>query len=123
LADCAGGGSARKRIRAARFRTLRLFAVSGVPDFEGMGMRSFSLTVLGLDISFRAEADIGRVESAKVLVEERFEKLKFHGGRIGKEALLTFLVLGLADDLLQSHRQMADVQNRIDALLTKIEEV
>jgi len=86
-------------------------------------MRSFNLTVLGLDISFRAEADLERVENAKALVEERFERLRFHGGRIGKEALLTFLVLGLADDLLQSHDQLADTQNRIDALLTKIEEV
>jgi cell division protein ZapA len=76
-----------------------------------------------MDISFRAEADLGRVENAKALVEERFERLKFHGGRISKEALLTFLALGLADDLLQSHEQSADVQNRIDALLTKIDDV
>ena len=88
-----------------------------------MNMHSFTLTVLGLDISFRAEADPGRVESAKALVEERFEKLRFHGGQISKEALLTFLVLGLADDLLQSHKRLDDVQNRIDALLTKIEEL
>jgi cell division protein ZapA len=86
-------------------------------------MRSFNLTVLGLDISFRAGADLGRVENAKALVEERFERLKFHGGRISKEALLTFRVLGLADDLLQSHDQLADVQNRIDVLLTKIDDV
>jgi len=90
-------------------------------------MRSFNLTVLGLDISFHAEADPGRVENAKALVEERFARLKFHGGRarrdMSKEALLTFLVLGLADDLLQSHDQLADVQNRIDALLTKIDDV
>jgi cell division protein ZapA len=86
-------------------------------------MRSFNLTVLGLDIYFRAEADLGRVENAKALVEERFERIRSHGGRIGREALLTFLVLGLADDLLQSHDQLADVQNRIDALLTKIDDV
>jgi len=88
-------------------------------------MRRFNLTVLGLDISFRAEADPGRVENAKALVEERFERLKLHGGRISKdkEALLTFLVLGLADDLLQSHDQLVNVQNRIDALLTKIDDV
>jgi len=92
-------------------------------------MRRFNLTVLGLDISFRAEADLGRVENAKALVEERFERLKFNGGRtsggrgMSKEALLTFLVLGLADDLLQSHDQLANVQNRIDALLTKIDDV
>jgi len=95
----------------------------GVPEPESMKMRSFNLTVLGLDISFRAEADHGRVENAKALVEERFERLRFHGGRISKEALLTFLVLGLADELLQSREQLTDVQNRIDALLTKIDDV
>ena len=95
----------------------------GVPESEGTKMRSFHLTVLGLDISFRAEADLGRVENAKALVEERYERLRFHGGRISKDALLPFLVLGLADDLLQSHEQLADVQNRIDALLTKIDDV
>jgi len=86
-------------------------------------MHSFNLTVLGLEISFRAEADLGRVENARSLVEERFERLRFHGGRISREALLTFLALGLADDLLQSHDQLSDVQNRIDALLTKIDDV
>lgn len=85
-------------------------------------MRDFNLTVLGSKIAFRAGADARRVESAKALVEERFEKLRSHGGQSSKELLLTFLVLGLADDLLQSHKQLADVQNRIDALLTKIEE-
>ena len=85
-------------------------------------MQTFELTVLGRDVAFRAGADQKRVESAKALVEERYEKLKSHGGHNSKEILLTFLVLGLADDLLQSHKQLADVQNRIDALLTKIEE-
>jgi len=88
-------------------------------------MRSFHLSLLGLDIAFSAEVDPGRVEKAKALVEERFTRLKFQGGRqvSSKEALLTFLVLGLADDLLQSRVQLADVQNRIDVLLTKIDDV
>lgn len=85
-------------------------------------MQDFHLTVLGIKIAFRAGADIRRVESAKALVEERFEKLRSHGGQSSKELLLTFLVLGLADDLLQSHKQLADVQNRIHALLTNIED-
>ncbi len=85
-------------------------------------MQTFELTVLGQDVAFRAGADQERVESAKALVEERYEKLRSHGGHNSKEILLTFLVLGLADDLLQSHKQLADVQNRIDALLTKIED-
>lgn len=85
-------------------------------------MQTFELTVLGQDVAFRAGADLERVENAKALVEERYEKLRSHGGHNSKEILLTFLVLGLADDLLQSHKQLADVQNRIDALLTKIED-
>lgn len=84
--------------------------------------REFGLTVLGMRIALRAGADVERVESAKALVEERFEKLRSHGGQSSKELLLTFLALGIADDLLQSHKQLLDVQNRIEALLTSIEE-
>ena len=40
-------------------------------------MRSYNLTVLGLEVSFKAEADERRVESARQLVEKRFEKLNF----------------------------------------------
>lgn len=80
------------------------------------------ITVLGMYIAFRAGADTERVQSAKALVEERFEKLKSHAGQGSKELLLTFLALGLADDLIQSHKQLTDVQNRIEALLTSIEE-
>lgn len=85
-------------------------------------MRSFNLTVLGLEVAFKAEADPKRVECAKALVEERFDKLKFHGRQLSKEKLLTFLVLGLADDLLQSTRQNEEMRERITALLAKIEE-
>lgn len=85
-------------------------------------MQSFNLTVLGLEVSFKAEADPKRVEQAKALVEERFNRLKFHGRQLSKEKLLTFLVLGLADDLLQSNRQEADMRSRMEALLAKIEE-
>lgn len=86
-------------------------------------LQEFNLTVLGTAVAFRAGANIERVENAKALLEERYEKLKSHGGQSSKETLLTFLVLGLADDLLQSHKQLADVQNRIDALLTTIDNI
>ena len=56
-------------------------------------MRTYNLTVLGLEVSFKAEADPARVETAKALVEERFNRLKFHGRQLSKEKLLTFLVL------------------------------
>ncbi len=85
-------------------------------------MQEHKLTLLGLDISFRAGVDAERVEKARVLVEERYEKLRLHGGRSSKELLLTFLVLGLADDLLQASSQLDETINRLDGMLVKIEE-
>lgn len=85
-------------------------------------MRTYNLTVLGLEVSFKAEADPARVETAKALVEERFNRLKFHGRQLSKEKLLTFLVLGLADDLLQSTQHKDEMRARMEALLAKIEE-
>ena len=63
-----------------------------------------------------------RVHEAIALVEERFadQKLRSHGMQSNKDILLT--VLGLADDLLQSQKKLDDVQNRIEAMLSKIEE-
>lgn len=80
-------------------------------------MRSYNLTVLGLEVSFKAEADERRVESARQLVEKRFEKLNFPGRQISKEKLLTFLVLGLADDLLQSDKKLQELTERVEELL------
>ena len=83
-------------------------------------MRSYNLTVLGLDVSFKAEADAKRVEKARQLVENRYEQLNFPGRQISKEKLLTFLVLGLADDLLQSDRKLQDLNARIEELLNTL---
>jgi len=84
---------------------------------------TINLTVLGLSIAFKPEADMQRVQDAVRLVEERFadQKLRFHGGQT-KDILLTFIALGLADDLLQSQKELADVQNRVSTVLSKIEE-
>ncbi len=86
-------------------------------------MQEYNLSLLGLDISFRAGVGEERIQKAKQLVEERFDTLKARGERSSKELLLTFLVLGLADDLLQSNKQMEDVQLRASELLTKIEDL
>ena len=82
-----------------------------------------NLSVLGLDIAFRAGADMERVRRAARLVEERFaeQKLRARGGQ-SKESLLIFLALGFADDLLQSEKKQDAVRERIASLLTKIEE-
>ena len=88
-----------------------------------MNQDTINLTVLGLSIAFKPGADMRRVQEAVRLVEERFtdQKLRFHGGQT-KDILLTFIALGLADDLLQSQKEQTDVQNRVEALLSKIEE-
>ncbi len=88
-----------------------------------MSQENINLTVLGLDISFKPGADMARVQRAVRLMEERFadQKLRSRGGQ-SKDVLLTFLALGLADDLLQSKIKLDDVQNRITSLLSKIEE-
>ncbi|WP_291441452.1 cell division protein ZapA [Desulfovibrio sp.] len=87
-----------------------------------MNQEAINLTVLGLSIAFKPGADMDRVQEAVRLVEERFtdQKLRFHGGQT-KDILLTFMALGLADDLLQSQKELAGVQDRIAAMLSKIE--
>ena len=87
-----------------------------------MNQEAINLTVLGLSIAFKPGADMDRVQEAVRLVEERFtdQKLRFHGGQT-KDILLTFMALGLADDLLQSQKELAAVQDRVTAMLSKIE--
>ena len=88
-----------------------------------MNQEAINLTVLGLSIAFKPGADMDRVQEAVRLVEERFtdQKLRFQGGQ-AKDILLTFMALGLADDLLQSQKELADVQNRVAAVLSRIED-
>ena len=83
---------------------------------------NINLTVLGFDIAFRAGADMERARDAARLVEERFaiQKTRSQGGQ-SREMLLTFLALGLADDLLQLKKTQNDARLRIAALLARIE--
>ncbi|MBD5539401.1 MAG: cell division protein ZapA [Desulfovibrio sp.] len=83
---------------------------------------NINLTVLGFDIAFRAGADMERAREAARLVEERFalQKSRSQGGQ-SRELLLTFLALGLADDLLQLKKMQNDARRRIAALLARIE--
>lgn len=88
-----------------------------------MSQEHYNLAVLGTLVPFRNSVDLDRVHEAIAIVEERFadQKLRSHGMQ-SKDILLTVLALGLADDLLQTQKKLADVQNRIDAMLSKIEE-
>lgn len=84
-------------------------------------MPTHTLSILDLEVSFKAAADHDRVNKAKELLEERYNELTQHGRRLSKEKLLTFLALGLADDLLQSHSALDDLESKLNGLLAKIE--
>ncbi|SIO00210.1 cell division protein ZapA [Halodesulfovibrio marinisediminis] len=84
-------------------------------------MRSFNLKILGTEVSFKSEADHDTVERAKVLVEDRYNALYSPGMPISKEKLLTFLLLGLADDYLQTADKLHALEERLERLTTKVE--
>ncbi|MDR2820431.1 MAG: cell division protein ZapA [Desulfovibrio sp.] len=85
-----------------------------------MSQENINLTVLGLEVAFRSGADMDRVRDAVSLVEERYSGLRTNSGQ-SKDILLTFLALGLADDVLQSQKKLDDVQKRIMSMLSLIE--
>lgn len=85
-------------------------------------MPEHTITVLGIDLVFRAEASPQQVEEARALVEGRFEKLQQSGRLFSREKLLTFLALGLADDLIQAEKQAGAMQQRMHGILAEIEE-
>ncbi|SKA80064.1 cell division protein ZapA [Desulfobaculum bizertense] len=84
-------------------------------------MPSYTLEVLGLEVSFKAKADHTQVLKAKELLEERYRELAQHGRRLSKEKLLTFLALGLADDLLQNREKLEELDGKLTSLLSKID--
>ena len=86
-------------------------------------MRSHTLEVLGLEVSFKAEADPRRIERARTLLEERYAKLSQHGAQLNKEKLLTFLALSLADDVLLLQDEKSESRKRMKELLASMEKV
>lgn len=63
-----------------------------------------------------------RAEQLARFVEDRYEaqKQKYPDAR-GKDVLLTFLVLGMAEELLQMKTRQRQGQQRLEKLLEKIE--
>ncbi|MDR3320771.1 MAG: cell division protein ZapA [Desulfovibrio sp.] len=80
-----------------------------------------NFTVLGLDVVFKPGANMERVRSAVRLLEERFAELRLIREGQSRDALLTFLALGLADDVLQRQKELGDVQRRVATMLSLIE--
>lgn len=87
-----------------------------------MSGRPVTRPVLGLDVAFRAGADMERAGRAIQLVEERYSMQKSRSrGAQSKDVLLTYLVLDLADELLQLKMKRGLERERLKALLDKIE--
>ena len=84
-------------------------------------MTSQTLNVLGLEVSFKEHADPERVERTRVLLEERYNKLRQQGAHISKERLLTFLAISLADDYILLQDASEDTEERLKKLLASIE--
>lgn len=83
-------------------------------------MAHYNFTVLGQDVSFRAEADPVRIEQARVLLEERYNQLQQHGKQLSKEKLLTFLALALADDMLHAREEMKKSEQKVHSILESL---
>ncbi len=83
-------------------------------------MAHYNFTVLGQDVSFKAEADPVRIEQARVLLEERYNKLQRHGKQLNKEKLLTFLALALADDMLQAREEIKMSEQKVRSILESL---
>lgn len=80
-------------------------------------MPQYTLTVLGLDIRFKTDADESRVDAAKSLVEDLFNQISQGGKNINKEILLTVLALSLADDVLQAKSELRSIESKLGSLL------
>jgi len=85
-------------------------------------MRTYQLSVFGVRVSFRTNGDPDDMEKAKEFVEEHAKRLQSGGGLLSKEQVLALLALGVADDLLQSQRQLESAEKRLTALLKRIDD-
>ncbi|EPR43912.1 protein of unknown function DUF710 [Desulfovibrio sp. X2] len=80
-------------------------------------MPQYTLSVLGLEIRFKTDADEARVDAAKSHLEELFNQISQSGKNINKEILLTVLALSLADDYLQTKSELREIEAKLGSLL------
>ena len=88
-----------------------------------MSSDNSTLAVLGVQIAFKSGADTTRINEAIALVQKRYDDqvTRSHGSQ-GKDALLTFTALELADELLQLQKNQETERQRVQDLLTKIQD-
>jgi cell division protein ZapA len=82
-------------------------------------MSRYTITVNGLELSFKTDADEKRIQAAQALLEERFSELSRDGKYISREKLLTLLALGIADDYLELRQRLAGLEARMQELLER----
>lgn len=84
-------------------------------------LQDYNLDVLGVEISFKANADPARLEQARQMLNKRYDVLRQHGRHLSKEKLLTFLALALADDLIVMGDELENTRLKVREILNKIE--
>ena len=88
-----------------------------------MSSDNSTLAVLGGLLAVKSGADTTRINEAIALVQKRYDDqvTRSHGSQ-GKDALLTFTALELADELLQLQKNQEAERQRVQDLLTKIQD-
>lgn len=88
-----------------------------------MSSDNSTLAVLGVQIAVKSGADTTRINEAIALVQKWYDDqvTRSHGSQ-GKDALLTFTALELADELLQLQKNQETERQRVQDLLTKIQD-
>ncbi|HIV99586.1 MAG TPA: cell division protein ZapA [Candidatus Desulfovibrio intestinipullorum] len=82
-----------------------------------------TIILLGIPFSLKAGAEQDRIREAVELVEKRYEdQIRRTRSGLNKESLLTFTALGLADELLQLQKQHQEMNQRLEKLLSYIEQ-
>ncbi len=84
-------------------------------------MPGYTVTVLGQVLSFEAEVSEERLLQAIDLVERHYAQLEPHGRTVGKERLLIYLALSLADECLQKSEQIGAASQRVRKLMQTID--
>ena len=92
-------------------------------EYDLMSSDNSTLAVLGVQIAVKSGADTTRINEAIALVQKRYDDqvTRSHGSQ-GKDALLTFTALELADELLQLQKNQEAERQRVQDLLTKIQD-
>ena len=82
-------------------------------------MPRYTLNLMGLEITFKTDADNDRIEAAQALIENKHKELVAGAGDLSKEKLLTFLLLSLADDYLVAKDNLKRLEEKIEEILEK----